>query len=267
MPHPHCCLWYLLLPIGLWLAAAPAHGQAQRFIADICPDGSPVTETELNALLRDARTRMDADRVLRRTFARGPMDGVYYHEVLGDGRIQNLIFYPPSGGSAATALRTLGTRDVYAGPLRDTAELHALFTDSLAVLGELELALGASFPADMAEAYFLFWSQPGGDDFRRVELPLRDGLLRIDRALFNDLGGERVEVVLRNRTRPGEVLGHAVLRFVPPTVERNLSVMVCKATPLGGTLAQQRAECVRLLGEWYGRVYPPNALRAHCTDR
>lgn len=250
-------------------AALCAQAGNQRFVVDICPDGSPLTEEQLNTRVRDAQEKAEVEREFRAVFAHMELDKVLYHENLPDGRLQNLIFYIPSGHSASTGMRTLGTRDVYTGPLRDEAELQALFADSLAVLGELELVLGAAFPPELAAGYFLYWTEPGGDAFRRVDLPVRDGALRIGRELFPGLQGERVEVVLRNDAVPDRALGHAVLHFIPTAVERHLRVMVCEALAgmPGSTLAKQRAECVRLVGEWYGRVHPANALRAQCTDR
>ncbi len=246
-----------------------AQAGKQRFVVDICPDGSPVTEEQLNARVRNAQEKAEVERELRAVYARMELDKVLYHENLPDGRLQNLIFYIPSGRSASTGMRTLGTRDVYTGPLRDETELQALFADSLAVLGELELVLGAAFPQDLAAGYFLYWTEPDSDAFRRVDLPVRNGAVRVGRDLFPGLDGERVEVVLRNSQVPDRALGHAVLHFIPTAVERHLRVMVCEALASmpGSTLAQQRAECVRLVGEWYGRVHPANALRAQCTDR
>lgn len=271
MPLPTFTTIRLVLFACSLVTSAGLHAQVneQRFVVDICPDGSPLTEEQLNARVRHARVQADVEREFRAVFARMELDKVLYHENLPDGRLQNLIFYIPSGRSASTGMRTLGTRDVYTGPLRNEAELQALFTDSLAVLGDLELLLGAAFAPSLAAGYYLYWTEPGGDAFRRVDLPVRNGALRIGRELFPGLDAERVEVVLRNDQVSDGALGHAVLHFIPAAVERHLRVVVCEALAgmPGSTLAQQRAECVRLVGEWYGRIHPANALRVQCMDR
>ncbi len=241
---------------------------AQRFVVDLCPDDSPITEAELNIRLRGAGSVKEVEQVFRNTFSQAILGKVSYHELLDDGRAQDLTYYIPSGSSARTALRTLGTRDVYTGPLSGTAELEALFADSLSVVGTLELPLGASFPSDEAEGYFLFWASPGSDEFRSVDLPLEEGSLRIQKDLFRGMAGDRVEVILRNHSRGNSVLGHAFISFIPSPVERNLRTFICEATAGGRglTLAQRRAECVRLSTELYGHMYPPNALRLMCMD-
>lgn len=269
-PHVHIVRAIVLLLTLCTGTIAHAQRDPQRFVVDICPEGSPLTETQLNERLIDVDTRTGVEHVFRKVFLRAMTEGVYFHENMPGGRsTTSWVYYIPSGNSASTGMRTLGTRDVYSGPLRDEHEVNAVFKDSLAVLGELELVLGERISSDVAEGYFLYWAEPDSDAFRRVELPLVQGALHIGPDLFPDLAGENVEVVLRNSTAPGEVLGHAMLQFIPPSVERHLRVMMCDAMASmpGSNVAQQRSECLRLMQEWYGRVYPANALRVACTDR
>lgn len=262
----HALVLLLVLCTG---TIAHAQQSAQRFVVDMCPEGSPLTEAQLNERLIDVDSRTGVEHVFRKVFLRGMTEGVYFHENMPDERVTSWVYYIPSGNSASAGMRTLGTRDVYSGPLRDEQEVNNVFTDSLAVLGELELVLGERIPSDVAEGYFLYWAEPDSDAFRRVALPLEQGALHIGTALFPDIAGDKVEVVLRNSTAPDEVLGHAILQFIPPPVERHLRVMMCEAMANipGSTVAQQRSECLRLMQEWYGRVYPANALRVACTDR
>jgi hypothetical protein len=264
----------LLHRIGSWrawlivlvLPGALAHAQSdQRYTVTDMSTGSGVRLSELNAQAALARTTDELVARFRSALSALNEGYVRFREKTDKGKTR-YIYWIASNRVARDDLASLASRGDLLDQVTSMDELALLLSDTLAVVGDLNVRVEIPrLPATQGE-WILYWTMPGGNDFRPLTIPVSGDTLLIARSLFPSRVGNTVEVVLRNTRREGVNLGHALLRFLLPGERKEMQAWMCAQLRDQPELSrnQQLDLAARMMRQVHGHGYRPDLSLLLC---
>lgn len=253
----------------LLLFAVPAHAHAQSsrdqafYIFDLTT-GSGHTLQELNQRAASITSSGAFLAMLREVMSRLDDGFVRYRETTTRGT-ERRIYWVAANKVTKDDLASMASRGDLLEQVTTLAELDSLFSDTLVVVGDLDLRLAIPYHPVVQGEWQLYWSTPGGDRFEPMDIPVQGDALRISRDLWPAGTPSAVEVVLRNNRASGN-LGHCTLYFLSAPQQHELQDRMCTVLREGSGLsrARQLAICADMVRAVYGNAHVSDLAELIC---